>query len=66
MPKVSIRFAEFAVADLETLKSWHDERGVPDVGDRFVEGIFTLIEALRDHPGWVGSCRSSDGRSCAS
>lgn len=50
MPKDSIRFAESAVADLEALKSWYAEQGVPDVGDRFVEKIFTRIEALRDYP----------------
>ena len=50
MPKVAIRFAESAVADLETLRRWYAEQGVPDVGDRFVEAIVTHIEALRDHP----------------
>ena len=50
MPKISIRFAESAVVDLEALKSWYTEQGVPDVGNRFVEGILTRIEALRDHP----------------
>ena len=50
MPKVSIRFAKSAVADLEALKSWYAEQGVADVGDRLVEEIFTRIEALRDHP----------------
>ena len=50
MPKVSIRFAESAIADLEALRSWYAERGVPEVGERFVEEIVTRIEALRDHP----------------
>jgi plasmid stabilization system protein ParE len=50
MPKVSIRFAESAVADLEALRSWYAQQGVPDVGDRFVEEIVARIEALRDHP----------------
>jgi len=50
VPKVSIRFAESAIADLEALKSWYAERGVPEVGERFVEEIVTRIEALRDHP----------------
>ena len=50
LPKVSIRFAESAVADLEALVSWYAEQGVPDVGDRLVEEIFTRIEMLRDHP----------------
>ena len=50
MPKVSVRFAQSAVADLEALKSWYAEQGVADVGNRLVEEIFTRIEALRDHP----------------
>jgi len=50
VPKVSILFAESAIADLEALKSWYAERGVPEVGERFVEAIVTSIEALRDHP----------------
>ena len=50
MPKVSIRFAQSAVADLEALKSWYAEQGIADVGNRLVEEIFTRIEALRDHP----------------
>ncbi len=50
MPKVSVRFAESAIADLEALRGWYAERGVPDVGNRFVEEIFARIEALRDHP----------------
>ena len=50
MPKVSIRFAESAIADLEALRSWYAERGVLEVGERFVEEIGTRIEALRDHP----------------
>lgn len=50
MPKVSIRFAESAIADLEALMSWYAEQGVPEVGERFVEEIVTRIEALRPHP----------------
>lgn len=50
MPKVSIRLAESAIADLEALRGWYAEQGVPDVGDRFAEEIFARIEALRDHP----------------
>ena len=49
MPKVSIRFAESAVADLEALKGWYAEQGVAAVGDRLVEEIFTRIKAPRDH-----------------
>ena len=50
MPKATIRFAESAIADLEAIKTWYTEQGVPDVGERFVIDIVTRIEALRDHP----------------
>jgi plasmid stabilization system protein ParE len=50
MPKVTIRFAESAIADLEAISTWYAEIRVPDVGDRFVEEIVTRVEALGDHP----------------
>ena len=50
MPKVSIRFAASAVADLEALKGWYANQGVSDVGDRFVAEIVAHIEGLGDHP----------------
>jgi plasmid stabilization system protein ParE len=50
MPRVTIRFAESAIADLEAIRTWYDETGVPDVGDRFVREIIARVEALRDHP----------------
>jgi plasmid stabilization system protein ParE len=50
MPKITIGFAESAVADLEQLKRWYSEQGVPDVGDRLVAELFERIELLGDHP----------------
>ena len=50
MPKVTVRFAESALADLEALRAWHAEREVPDVGDGLLGEILTSIEALADHP----------------
>ena len=50
MPKVTVGFAESAVTDLEQLKRWHSEQGVPDVGDRLVAEIVERIELLGDHP----------------
>ena len=51
--RVSVRFAESAIADLEAIRGWYAERGVPDAGDRLVgeifARIFARIEALRDH-----------------
>jgi plasmid stabilization system protein ParE len=50
MPKVAIRFTESAIADLEAIRIWYAEIGVPDVGDRFVEEIVTGVAALGEHP----------------
>ena len=50
MPKIAIRFAESAVADLEALAAWYAEEGVPDVGDRLVDELLTRIEALSSNP----------------
>ena len=49
MPKVAIRFTESAIADLEAIRIWYAEIGVPDVGDRFVEEIVTRVAALGNH-----------------
>ena len=50
MPRVTIRFAETAIADLESVNAWYAEQGVPEIGNRFIEEIVSRIEALRDHP----------------
>ena len=50
MHKAAIRFAESAITDLQAIRSWYADQGVPDVGDRFVEQIIARIEALEDHP----------------
>ena len=50
MPKIAIRFAESAISDLEAIRTWYIEQGIPDIGERFVEEIVGRIEALRDHP----------------
>ena len=50
MPRVTIRFAETAIADLESINAWYAEQGVPEIGNRFIEEIVSRIEALRDHP----------------
>ena len=50
MHGVSIRFADSAVADLEALRTWYSNQGVPEVGNRIVKDIFRRIEALRDYP----------------
>ena len=50
MPKVTIRFAESSLDDLEVLRSSYVERGVLDVGEQLLRAIIESIEALAEHP----------------
>lgn len=50
MAKLAIRFAESALTDLESIREWYVEQGVPDVGERLLGDIVASIEALADHP----------------
>lgn len=50
MPAVTIRFAESAITDLERLRHWDADQGVPEMGDGLVAEIFDRIDVLRDHP----------------
>ena len=50
MAKVAIRFTESALTDLESIRAWYAEQGVPDVGERLIGEIVASIEALADHP----------------
>ena len=50
MAKVAIQFAESALTDLESIRAWYAEQGVPDVSERLIDEIVASIEALADHP----------------
>ena len=50
MSEVAVRFAESAVADLEAIKEWYADQGVPDVADRILSGVFERVERLHEHP----------------
>jgi len=50
MAKVAIRFAESALADLESIRDWYTEQDVPEVGERLIGEIVASIEALADNP----------------
>ncbi len=50
MAKLRIRFAESALADLEGLRSWYTQQGIPDVGERLIREIIQSIDALTAHP----------------
>ena len=47
---VSISFAESALLDIEALRTWYAEQGVPDIGVRLVAEVFQHLQALVDHP----------------
>lgn len=48
--RTSIAFTESALADLEELRAWYVEQGVPEVGQRFVAEIFAQVERLSEFP----------------
>jgi plasmid stabilization system protein ParE len=48
--RIVIRFAESAIQDLEAIRDWYEEQGVPDVGQKILAKIITRIEALKVHP----------------
>lgn len=50
MARAAIRFAESALADLESIRDWYAERDVPEVGERLIGEIVASMEALADHP----------------
>jgi plasmid stabilization system protein ParE len=50
MRAVTISFAETALRDLEEVRAWYAEQGVPDVGARLVEEVFQRVQALAGHP----------------
>lgn len=48
--EIAIRFAEIALADLESIRTWYTEAGVTEIGERLLVEIFASVEALVDHP----------------
>jgi toxin ParE1/3/4 len=50
MANVAIRFAESALADLESTLTWYAAQDVPEVGERLIGEIVASIGTLADHP----------------
>lgn len=50
MLNISISFAESALRDLEEVRTWYTEQGVPEVGARLVAEVFQRVQVLADHP----------------
>ena len=50
MAEIWIGLAESAVSDLEGIREWYQDQGVPEVGERLILEIFERIETLAAHP----------------
>ncbi len=50
MREFTISFAESAVADLEAIRIWYAEQGVPEIGVRMLEEILRRVESLQRNP----------------
>lgn len=50
MPIRRIVFAESAIADLEGVRSWYEEQGVPEIGERLLGEIMAHVERLAEFP----------------
>lgn len=50
MAEIWIGLAESAVGDLEGIREWYQDQGVPEVGERLIMEIFERIETLSEHP----------------
>lgn len=47
---MNISFSKSAISDLENIKEYYLEQGVPDIGHEFVAVIIEHIETLSAHP----------------
>jgi toxin ParE1/3/4 len=47
---MEITLALSAISDLEDIKDYYRQQGVPQVGENFVVDIVTHIQTLADHP----------------
>ena len=50
MAEFRVTLSESALGDLECIREWYAEQGVPEVGERFLLEILEHIEPLSDHP----------------
>jgi len=47
---VKVSFSSSALKDLQDIKTYYSELGVPEIGVRFVRDILRLTEQLLNHP----------------
>jgi len=48
--KHTITFAVSAVEDIEEIRAWYADQQVPEVGERLLREVFSLVERLADFP----------------
>jgi plasmid stabilization system protein ParE len=47
---VKVTIARSALSDLQEIQAYYREQGVPDVGRKFVQAIFSKVQNLGDYP----------------
>lgn len=47
---MKIIIARSALSDLQEIRTYYLEQGVPDIGQKFVNAILENVQRLRDHP----------------
>jgi toxin ParE1/3/4 len=48
--KRPVTFAASAIDDLEGIRGWYSERGVPEVAERLLREVVSVVERLADFP----------------
>jgi len=47
---MKISFSDSAISDLQNIKDYYVEEGVPEIGSGFISSIFERVETLIDNP----------------
>lgn len=47
---MKIIIARSALSDLQEIKAYYLQQGVPEIGQQFIDAIFKNLQRLRDHP----------------
>ena len=47
---MKISFSSSAITDLQNIKDYYLDEGIPEIGKKFVHSIFEHVETLVDHP----------------
>jgi len=50
MAEKRVTLSESALGDLESIREWYEEQGVPEAGERLLLQILEHIETLADYP----------------